>query len=161
MEPMRQIIILTVAALTLGGCVSSSKYRETLEEKQSLQSKAEALGNETENLRAASAAQAKEAKAKIEDLEKRLGAAEAAARAGEEKLQAVQKEAKDLKKFGDLLRADNERLERSLRDCRDGFAKAAAKIRAALEELTPPQEPVAAKPEPPAEKAEPAAEGAP
>ncbi|MDD5657236.1 MAG: hypothetical protein PHF00_08280, partial [Elusimicrobia bacterium] len=66
-------------------------------------------------------------------------AAEEGSRAAEGSVLALQKEQKDLKKIGELLRADNERLERSIKDCRAGYARAAAKLREALAELKPPE----------------------
>jgi peptidoglycan hydrolase CwlO-like protein len=137
---MKNTFLLLAGAALLGGCVSSTKYKESLEENKSLQSRAESLSAEVETVRSSSAAKAKEAQAKIESLEKDLAGARANVRAAEDKLAAQQKEQKELKKIDDLLRSDNERLEKSVADCRAGYTRAAAKLRAALEDLRAPEE---------------------
>jgi len=47
----------------------------------------------------------------------------------------MEKEHKDLKKVNELLKSDNERLEKALADRKAEYAKALAKLKAVVEEM--------------------------
>lgn len=136
-------------AVCLGGCVSAGKYKSALEESQNLQNKVSALAGELESLKSSSAAQLRSDEDKASALQAQLKAAEDKFQAAEDKAKAgeaaaaalrkaqadLEKEFKDAKKVGELLKSDNERLEKSLQDRRDEYGKASAKVRAALDGL--------------------------
>jgi predicted nucleic acid-binding Zn-ribbon protein len=141
---MKYFAVLAALTLVLGGCVSAGKYKSAVEESQGLQAKVSAYESEIAALRASSAAKAKEAQDKIDALGKQLKEASDQLAALQRSQADLQKEQKDLKKMDDLLKSDNERLEKALADHKADFAKAAAKLKALAEEMGSLSEPAKA-----------------
>jgi len=138
---MKRISLLCALALAAGGCVSASKYNSAVEESQSLQGKLSAAESETAVLRASCAAKAKEAQEKADGLQKQIQTASDQLAALQKRQADMEKEQKDVKKLNDLLKADNERLEKTLADRKAEYGKAMSKLKAVLDEMRAFDEP--------------------
>lgn len=132
---MRHSVFLGAVVLILGGCVSAGKYKSAVEETQALQSKVTAYESELSALRASCSAKAQESAAKIEGVQKQAKDLGEQVAALEKSQVDLEKERKDLRKVGDLLKADNERLEKAVADRKAEYAKAVAKLKAVVDEM--------------------------
>ncbi len=141
---MKPIVLLSIFSLALGGCVSAGKYKSAVEESQGLQGKVAAFESELAALRASSAAKAKEAQENIDGLQRQLKESSNQLVVLQKSQADLEKEQKELKKADDLLKSDNERMEKALAERKAEYAKAVAKLRAVVDEIGALDEPVKA-----------------
>jgi TolA-binding protein len=142
---MKRIVLLSALGLALGGCVSAVKYQSAVAQSQDLQGKVSACESELAALRASSAAKTQEAQDQIDGLRKQLKEAADQLAALQKTQAGIEKDQKDLKKANELLKADNERMEKSLADRKAEYAKAVAKLKAVVDEMGGLDEPAKAE----------------